>query len=55
MPIRCSTLSAFPFWWIDTAFGKLVFVLFFVTWGLVVVALALHILYLVRKLFARGK
>lgn len=39
-----------PLWWLDTSFGQLVFVLFFITWGLVIVALALSILYLLKKL-----
>jgi hypothetical protein len=42
-----------PFWWLDTGFGQLVFVLFFLTWGLVVVWLVLSILKLIRDLFGR--
>ena len=44
-----------PFWWLNTGFGQLVFVLFFLTWGLVMVWLVLAILKLIRDLFGRKK
>jgi|GEM_PF-6267215 len=48
--IDCSSISSIPFWWIDTTFGKLVFTMFFVTWGLVIVTLVLQILVLLKRL-----
>jgi hypothetical protein len=44
-----------PFWWLETSFGKFVFVLTFLTWGLVIIALVLGILSLVRKLFGENQ
>ena len=41
------TFKEIPFWWLSTDFGLLVFVLFFLTWGLVIVNLMLTILLLV--------
>lgn len=44
-----------PFWWLDTTFGSLVFILGIVTWGLIIVALALLVLILVRKVVEKRK
>ncbi|MDH4330404.1 MAG: hypothetical protein OEV93_02535 [Candidatus Moranbacteria bacterium] len=43
-----------PLWWLETDFGVLIFILFFLTWGLLLVTLVLHVLYLVRKLSLGG-
>lgn len=39
-----------PFWWLSTAFGEMVFILFFITWGLLIIDLGLLAIYLVRKI-----
>lgn len=53
--VNCFAASDVPFWWLETEFGVLVFVLVFLTWGLIIVTLVLHVLYLVRVLFSDGK
>lgn len=43
-------MQTLPFWWLETAFGKMVFTMFFLTWGLIIVALVLCILALLKYL-----
>ena len=57
-PLNIPGVTDQPFWWLSTGFGKLIFLLFFVTWGLVVIDLALVALWFIRDLFGkkvRGK
>ena len=42
-----------PLWYLENPFGKMVFVMVFLTWGLIIIALCLVILYLVRELFRK--
>jgi hypothetical protein len=42
-----------PWWWMHTQFGSLVFMMFFLTWGLVIINLFLVTLLLVRRIFRR--
>ncbi|MFC1638866.1 hypothetical protein ACFL26_01175 [Patescibacteria group bacterium] len=48
--LPCPPISGPPFWWLGTSLGMLVFVLFFVTWGLLILALVLHIMVMMRRL-----
>lgn len=42
-----------PFWWLNFPIGRLFFVMSILTWGLVLVVLALTVLYLVKKVFGK--
>jgi hypothetical protein len=39
-----------PFWWLDQPFGFLVFILVFLTWGLIILALVLGCGLMLKKL-----
>lgn len=53
--MNCSAVSGAPLWWLETDFGIWVFVLIFLTWGLLIVTLILNALYLIRKLSCDDK
>lgn len=49
------TTEAIPFWWLETSFGKMVFVMIIITWGLVLIDLFLVALALVRYICGKKR
>jgi|GEM_PF-3931906 len=47
--------SAPPLWWTQTTFGTIILVMFFLTWGLVIVNLCLFLLRQVHAMFQASK
>ena len=47
----CNVEPSRLIWMLSTTFGKQMFFLTFLTWGLIIVALILLIIFLIRKLF----
>jgi hypothetical protein len=41
--------ATIPLWWLSTRYGTIVFILLFMTWGLVIVNLTLLMFYLLKK------
>ncbi|MGB0757043.1 MAG: hypothetical protein ACPGO5_01165 [Patescibacteria group bacterium] len=49
------TTSSFPLWWLETPFGEMIFIMFFITWGLIIVNLFLMALALSHYIFKKRR